>query len=128
MNPEIVSFKWGEIKIRERDGENFTNYTYKDCKLFPGGSIEWDWAKTGTHHKPGIQIADVDDLITEHKDAVILLTRGMDKVLEVTPALIKYLEKQKRLYKIGDTKEIVEEYNKLVLAGTPVVGLFHMTC
>jgi hypothetical protein len=79
MNPEIVSYKWGEIKVQTINDDGFiTNKIYKDCKLYPGGSCEWDWSKTDTHHKPGIQFADIDDLIKENNTAVILLTRGME--------------------------------------------------
>jgi hypothetical protein len=27
---------------------------YRDAKLFPGGSREWNWRETGTEHVPGI--------------------------------------------------------------------------
>jgi hypothetical protein len=38
---------------------------FKDAKVFPGGAREWDWRETGTRHVPGIQPADVQELI-EH--------------------------------------------------------------
>lgn len=35
----------------------------KDFKLYPGGGRAWDWAETGTRHSPGIQPADVEELV-----------------------------------------------------------------
>jgi hypothetical protein len=37
----------------------------KDFKLYPGGGREWDWTETNTGHVPGIQPADVEELL-EH--------------------------------------------------------------
>ena len=37
--------------------------SFRDAKLFPGGSRKWDWNETGTHHTPGIQPADVKELL-----------------------------------------------------------------
>jgi len=39
------------------------------AKLFPGGLREWDWRETGTRHVPGIQHADVQELIEHDGDA-----------------------------------------------------------
>jgi hypothetical protein len=47
---------------------------------------------------------------------------------EITSELIEYLKAQKREFRIDETKTIIKEYNKLVLSGTPAIGLFHMTC
>jgi len=35
----------------------------KDFKLYPGGGREWDWRETNTEHVPGIQHADVQELL-----------------------------------------------------------------
>ena len=47
---------------------------YKDAKLFPGGSREWNWRETGTEHVPGIQPADVQELL-DHGAKVVVLSR-----------------------------------------------------
>ena len=48
----------------------------RDYKLYPGGGREWDWKETDTHHVPGIQPADVEELLA-HGSKVIVLSRGM---------------------------------------------------
>jgi len=62
-SPAIKSVEWGEVVTD--DGN-----TYKDAKLFPGGSRAWDWNETGTHHAPGIQPADVNELLEHGAEAV----------------------------------------------------------
>ena len=42
-SPPITNLRWGQIEVEGR--------RYKDAKLFPGGSREWDWRETGTHHQ-----------------------------------------------------------------------------
>ena len=37
-SPFITNLRWGQIEV---EGQG-----YKDAKLFPGGSREWDWRKT----------------------------------------------------------------------------------
>ena len=46
---------------------------YKDAKLFPGGSREWDWRETGTEHVPGINPADVQELLDRGAKVVYFL-------------------------------------------------------
>lgn len=41
-SPEIASLSWGHIKVKG------CTSSYKDCKVWPGGSREWDWRETGT--------------------------------------------------------------------------------
>uniref|UniRef100_A0A2K6TYT5 Adiposis associated Mth938 domain containing n=1 Tax=Saimiri boliviensis boliviensis TaxID=39432 RepID=A0A2K6TYT5_SAIBB len=41
-SPEIASLSWGQMKVQG------SNTTYKDCKVWPGGSRIWDWRETGT--------------------------------------------------------------------------------
>ncbi|ELS02731.1 hypothetical protein Xen7305DRAFT_00024490 [Xenococcus sp. PCC 7305] len=36
-SPAITYIKWGQIEVEVQQ--------YKDAKLFPGGSREWDWRK-----------------------------------------------------------------------------------
>lgn len=55
-SPRIGHVSWGRLEI---EGEA---QPYKDAKLFPGGSREWNWRETATSHRPGIQIPDVQAL------------------------------------------------------------------
>ena len=68
-SPQITSLSWGRMAV---DGVGFG----KDFKLWPGGGREWDWSETNTHHSPGIQPADVAELI-EHGSETVVLSRGM---------------------------------------------------
>nr|XP_047911139.1 mth938 domain-containing protein isoform X3 [Anser cygnoides] len=46
-SPEIASLSWGQMKVKG------CSTTYKDCKVWPGGSRTWDWRETGTNHLGG---------------------------------------------------------------------------
>ena len=41
-SPEIASLSWGHMKVKG------CSSSYKDCKVWPGGSRAWDWRETGT--------------------------------------------------------------------------------
>ena len=69
ISPRISRLSWGHIEI---DGHP----PFKDAKIFPGGAREWDWRETGTRHVPGIQPADVQELI-EHGARAVVLSRGI---------------------------------------------------
>jgi hypothetical protein len=80
-SPRITSVSWGRIEVAGLG-------TGKDFKLYPGGGREWDWAETGTRHSPGIQPADVEELV-EHGATVVVLSQGMEERLEVDPATLR---------------------------------------
>src|SRR6516165_7348109 len=46
-SPQITHVSWGRLEVEGRTER------YKDAKLFPGGSREWNWRETGTEHVPG---------------------------------------------------------------------------
>jgi hypothetical protein len=75
-SPRITQVSWGRLEVEGKAEP------YKDAKLFPGGSCEWNWRETGTSHKPGIQIADAQELL-DHGAAVVVLSRGMAECLHV---------------------------------------------
>jgi len=68
QSPIINSLVWGKMTI---DGLG----SGKDFKLWPGGGRVWDWAETNTHHVPGIQPEDVEELLA-HGARVIVLSQG----------------------------------------------------
>jgi len=119
-SPPITHLVWGEI---EADGLARTH----DLKLWPGGGRAWDWRETGTHHVPGIQVADVEELL-EHGARTIVLTRGMDLVLQTCPETLEHLEARGIRTHVAETKEAARIYNDLAARGEPVGGLFHSTC
>lgn len=100
--------------------------TGKDFKLYPGGGRPWDWAETGTRHVPGIQPADLFELL-EHGCTVVVLSRGMEQRLQTTPAALKLLADAGVTTHLEETTAAVELYNRLA-ATEPVGGLFHSTC
>jgi len=98
----------------------------KDFKLYPGGGREWDWNETGTRHSPGIQPADVEELLARGATTVVL-SQGMDQQLQVAPATQDYLDQRSVTVHVAETREAVKIYNELaerMLVG----GLFHFTC
>lgn len=118
-SPRISHLSWGRIEV---EGEG----RFKDAKLYPGGVREWDWRETGTRHRPGIQPADVEELI-EHGAEVVVLSKGILEALEVCPETLEILKNKGIPAHVLQTERAVELYNELV-AKERVAGLFHSTC
>lgn len=118
-SPKILSVSWGRLEI-EGLGVG------KDFKLYPGGGRAWDWRETGTEHDPGIQPADVEELL-EQGALVVVLSRGMLLRLKTSPETIRFLEQRGVRVHLESTKKAVELYNRLA-ESEPVGGLFHTTC
>jgi hypothetical protein len=119
VNLGIASFQWGQIV-------DSTARVFKDARLFPGGVEEWDWRKTGTRHDPGIQIADLEDLLATKPD-VVILSRGVDLVLQVPQATIDFARTHAANVLVLQSEQAVAEYNRRI-AGERVVALVHSTC
>ena len=120
ISPHIEKIAWGSIKVAGVGAG-------KDFKLWPGGGRPWDWRETGTQHVPGIQPADLEELL-DHGSQVIVLSRGMLLRLQASPDALALLEKRHIAVHIAETKEAVRIYNSLVEEGKAVGGLFHSTC
>lgn len=120
-SPRITHISWGCIEVEGRD------QPFKDAKLYPGGARAWDWNETGTSHDPGIQPADVEELV-EHGASVIVLARGMNERLKVKPETLDRLEEAQIETYVLQTEKAVERYNELQEAEKSVGGLFHSTC
>ncbi|MEJ1272839.1 adipogenesis associated Mth938 domain containing [Cricetulus griseus] len=93
-----------------------SNLTYKDCKVWPGGSRAWDWRETGTEHSPGVQPADVKE-VAEKGVQTLVIGRGMSEALKVPPSTVEYLQKQGINVRVLQTEQAVKEYNALVAQG-----------
>jgi hypothetical protein len=107
---------------------NVTNLgSGKDFKLWPGGGRRWDWCETGTHHAPGIQPEDVQELI-DHGCKEIVLSRGMLKRLQTCPETLDLLQNNDIEVHVDETREAADIYNELAERGVAVGGLFHSTC
>ncbi len=84
-SPRIRHVSWGRLEVEGRAEP------YKDAKLFPGGSREWNWRETGTNHVPGIQPTDVQELL-DHGAEILVLSRGMKECLEVPRETLEFLK------------------------------------
>jgi hypothetical protein len=118
-SPRITSISWGRMEV-EHLGSG------RDIKLYPGGGRAWDWNETGTHHVPGIQPSDVQELI-DHGSKVVVLSRGMALALQTCPETLQLLREMGITYHVEETKAAVELYNRLTQTEA-VGGLFHSTC
>lgn len=118
ISPKISAIRWGQVQV---GGD-----TYKDVKLYPGGARGWDWNETGTRHIPGIQPADLEELV-DHGASVIILSSGFNERLQTSETALRYLEQAGCRYQIAQTEEAVKIYNSLrddEAAG----ALIHSTC
>lgn len=119
VSPKIKSIRWGSVETSE-------GKTYKDAKLFPGGSREWDWNETGTRHTPGIQPEDLNDLI-RHDAEVVILSSGFHERLQVMDETLELLEEEGISYYNLQTEKAVEKYNS-ICEQQPAGALIHSTC
>src|SRR5215210_6670163 len=117
-SPRVTHLSWGRLEV---DGRSF-----KDAKLFPGGAREWDWNETGTGHEPGIQSADVEELL-EHGATAVVLSKGFYERLQVTRETLQELEERNVTTHVEQTEEAVRLYNELS-ESERVGALIHSTC
>jgi hypothetical protein len=118
-SPKIVAIEWGRTEVQDLG-------PCKDCKLWPGGGREWDWGETGTRHLPGIQPADVQELI-DHDAEVIVLSQGMELRLHTCRETLDLLAHLGIEVAVAETRAAVALYNGF--ASTRLAGcLIHSTC
>ncbi len=120
QSPLITKLSWGRMAVEGVGGG-------KDFKLWPGGGRAWDWRETGICHVPGIQPADVQELV-EKGCQTIVLSRGMLSRLQTCQETLDLLESRDIEVHVAETKKAVEIYNELLQSGQAVGGLFHSTC
>jgi hypothetical protein len=119
-SPRVTHLSWGRLEVEGLEGP------FKDAKLFPGGAREWDWRETGTNHEPGIQPADVEELL-EHGATAVVLSKGFNERLRVTSDALRMLEDRGVSAHVRQTEEAIRLYNELI--ETERVGaLIHSTC
>jgi hypothetical protein len=117
-SPRVTDLAWGRLEVE--------GSTFKDAKLFPGGARAWDWNETGTNHEPGIQPADVEELL-ERGATTVVLSKGFHERLGVTPETLRMLEERGVAAHVRQTEEAIRLYNEL--RKTEKVGaLIHSTC
>ncbi len=119
-SPEITELTWGSVTLEDHG-------MLRDAKCWPGGARGWDWKETGTHHDPGIQVADVEELVEKGAEHVIL-SKGQQERLQVHPDTLAWLEERGVEAEVLETNAAVERYNALARDGEPVGALIHSTC
>lgn len=118
-SPKIADLAWARVELE--DGSSF-----KDVKLWPGGAREWDWNETDTRHSPGIQPADVQELLEKGAE-VVVLGRGVHERLLVQAETLDLLEDEGIPTHVLQTEEAVRRYNEL-RESEAVGALIHSTC
>ncbi|VDP76644.1 unnamed protein product [Echinostoma caproni] len=133
VSPIVKKMQWGSIVVERLDENGVVvpnaEVSYRDAKLWPGGSRAWDWRETGTGHFPGIQTADVEELLTYNPETVVL-SQGVLHVLQVPQATVDYIHKKCPNVEVlvRPSKKAFELYNELASKGVRVAALIHTTC
>lgn len=117
--PKVTDLSWGQVDVKDHG-------SFHDAKLWPGGARGWDWNETGTHHDPGIQIADVEELVT-HGAQRVILSKGQNERLQVKEETLGWLEDQGIDVEVLETNEAIERYNQ-IRDEQAVGALIHSTC
>jgi len=118
-SPRISALSWGRVEVDSLG-------VFKDVKTYPGGAREWDWNETGTRHSPGIQPADVQELLSRGA-SVVVLGVGMLGRLKVQRETLEMLGAEGVPVHVLKTNRAVGLYNEL-REREPVGALFHTTC
>jgi hypothetical protein len=119
-SPRVLSDSWGKLEIEDLGA-------VRDAKLWPGGGRPWDWNETGTRHEPGIQPADLDDLLV-HAPEIVILSRGREERLQACAETFTALEERGVDVEWHETSRAIEIYNTLAVQGRRVAALLHSTC
>ncbi|MFD5144505.1 MTH938/NDUFAF3 family protein [Streptomyces sp. NPDC058401] len=118
-SPLVTHLSWGRMEVEGLAAG-------KDFVLYPGGGRPWDWGEHGTRHEPGIQPADVTQLL-DRDCTVAVLSRGMELRLHTMPETLRVLRDAGVEVHVEETAAAVALYNRLA-ATERVGGLFHSTC
>ena len=110
----IEDYSFGRIVV---DGEIYTN----DIKIF-NDKVKTNWWRKEGHR---LQLADMDDVIAA-KPKTIVVGTGHDGVMRVAEEVREYCKKNNIELIELFTGEAIKKFNKV--AGSGVVGLFHLTC
>lgn len=119
-SPRVNRFSWGRVEVKGYDRP------FKDVKLFPGGARAWDWNETGTRHDPGIQPADVQELL-DRGATTIILSKGVHERLGVCDETLAMLAARNITAIVLQTEAAIERYNQLC-EHEAVGALIHSTC
>jgi hypothetical protein len=119
-SPKVSDHSCGQIEIEGLG-------SFRDVKLWPGGGREWDWEETGTRHNPGIQPADVEELLGTNPE-VVVLSKGRERRLKTCQETIRLLQENEVTVVREETSVAIAEYNRLAQSSRRVAALIHITC
>jgi hypothetical protein len=119
-SPAITTSSWGKIEVAGLGPG-------RDWKLWPGGGRSWDWTEYNTGHLRGVQPEEVLELIDNGCRSVILTT-GRLRRLKIADETVQLLESKGIQVTTASTSKGIDLYNRLVIEGVAVGGLFHSTC
>ena len=120
MERDHVAISWGRTVVSKHGN-------FRDAMVYPNGACEWDWRKSNTHHVPGIQLVDIEFLLNNGCDQIVL-SRGMQLVLQTDAATIDFLTRAVIPFFIEESSRAVELFNHLRDSGIRVGALLHSTC
>jgi len=93
--------------------------------------VAWDWRKTGTHHEPGTQPADLEELFTNNCETIIL-SRGIENRLKTAVETRDLLQQRGMVlnqnYFILQSEDAKNVYNRLATENKRVCAIIHSTC
>lgn len=118
-SPRITGLSWGGVETEAG--------SFRDAKLWPGGGRGWDWNETGTDHEPGVQPADVEELLDKGSE-IVILGRGQQERLRVMDETLELIQDRGATSEVLETTAAVERYNELVEEDAAVGALIHSTC
>jgi len=121
----VTQCTWGQLTVSV-PGEEVPR-SFRDCKIWHDKACEWDWKATGTRHRPGIQMADLEEMLQAGVETVVL-SRGVDSVLQTMPETLEELRVLGVTVIQVRTPEAVQRYNSLAASGASVGALLHSTC
>ncbi len=120
---QITRVEWGKMDVTI--GGRVQHF--KDCKVWPGGAVSWNWKESGTSHQPGVQPADLGVILDQEVD-VLILGCGVLERLGICAETLNLLEERKIELHFLDTRRAASLYNELARTGRRVGGIFHATC
>ena len=118
-SPRVTGLEWGQVDTEAG--------AFRDAKLWPGGGRNWDWNETGTDHDPGVQAADVEELLDNGAETVVIGC-GQQQRLGVTDEAVSAIEQRGASVDVAATADAIERYNELAVEGRAVGALIHSTC
>ena len=117
---------WGSVTCVYADG---TAHRFKDAKVYPGRCEAWDWDANvpPTRHQPGIQVADIREVLATDVEFVVL-SKGVNGKLECQPSVLEACKAADVEVIHELTPVAVQRFNELAAAHRRVGGVFHSTC